>query len=124
MRGLGHDGVVLRAAYPTVPARVDDRLTETGTGLTRPVKALADWSLTHRAAIAEARHAYAQATPTMTSAERSTLMVCGSGRRVVRRCPEPVGGTGPFPGRVEGQDWRSNSPSRAPRTKAFHSAAV
>ncbi len=63
VRRLERDGLVLRTVYPTVPARVDYRLTETGTGLTHLVKALADWSRTHRAVIAEARHAYDRAHP-------------------------------------------------------------
>lgn len=58
VRRLERDGLVLRTAYPTVPAQVDYRLTETGTSLTHLVKALADWSLAHRAAIGEARQAY------------------------------------------------------------------
>ncbi|MFI9788932.1 winged helix-turn-helix transcriptional regulator [Kitasatospora sp. NPDC051984] len=58
VRRLERDGLVLRTVYPTVPAQVDYRLTETGAGLTHLVKALADWSLAHRAVIAEARHAY------------------------------------------------------------------
>ncbi|MFG1951880.1 winged helix-turn-helix transcriptional regulator [Micromonospora sp. NPDC048830] len=41
-----------------LPAQVDYRLTETGASLTHLVKALADWSLAHRAAIAQARQAY------------------------------------------------------------------
>ncbi|WP_410539836.1 winged helix-turn-helix transcriptional regulator [Streptomyces sp. KL2] len=63
VRRLERDGLVLRTVYPTVPAQVDYRLTETGAGLTHLVKALADWSLTHRAAIAEARHRYDRAHP-------------------------------------------------------------
>ena len=58
VRRLERDGLVLRTVYPTVPAQVDYRLTETGAGLTHLVKALADWSLAHRPAIAEARHTY------------------------------------------------------------------
>ncbi|MFJ5552567.1 winged helix-turn-helix transcriptional regulator [Streptomyces sp. NPDC093225] len=58
VRRLERDGLVLRTVYPTVPARVDYRLTDTGAGLTHLVKALADWSLGNRAAIAEARLAY------------------------------------------------------------------
>ena len=49
---------VLHTVYPTVPAQVDYRLTETGASLTHLVRALADWSLIHRAVIAEARHEY------------------------------------------------------------------
>lgn len=58
VRRLERDGLVLRTVYPTVPAQVDYRLTETGSGLTHLVKALTDWSLAHRAAIAEARDRY------------------------------------------------------------------
>ena len=52
------NGLVLRTVYPTVPAQVDYRLTETGTSLTHLVQALADWSLAHRDAISSARHEY------------------------------------------------------------------
>ncbi|MEU7925399.1 helix-turn-helix domain-containing protein [Micromonospora sp. NPDC049801] len=58
VRRLERDGLVLRTVYPSVPAQVDYRLTETGTSLTHLVKALADWSLAHRDVIAEARQAY------------------------------------------------------------------
>ncbi|GGK21798.1 transcriptional regulator [Streptomyces camponoticapitis] len=63
VRRLERDGLVLRTVYPTVPAHVDYRLTETGAGLTHLVKALADWSLAHRAVIAGARHAYDETHP-------------------------------------------------------------
>lgn len=63
VRRLERDGLVLRTVYPTVPARVDYRLTDTGAGLTHLVKALADWSLSHRTAIAEARTAYDRTHP-------------------------------------------------------------
>ena len=58
VRRLERDGLVIRTVYPTVPAQVDYRLTETGASLTHLVQALADWSLTHRGAIAASRHAY------------------------------------------------------------------
>ncbi|MGE9693500.1 MULTISPECIES: winged helix-turn-helix transcriptional regulator [unclassified Streptomyces] len=58
VRRLERDGLVLRTVYPTVPAQVDYRLTETGASLTHLVKALADWSLAHRADIAQARASY------------------------------------------------------------------
>lgn len=58
VRRLERDGLVLRTVYPTVPAQVDYRLTETGESLTHLVKALADWSLEHRAGIARARESY------------------------------------------------------------------
>lgn len=58
VRRLERDGLVLRTVYPTVPAQVDYRLTDTGASLTHLVKALADWSLTHRDEIAAARADY------------------------------------------------------------------
>ncbi|MCO1338368.1 transcriptional regulator [Kocuria polaris] len=64
VRRLERDGLVLRTVYPTVPAQVDYRLTETGASLTHLVKALADWSLAHRHAIAESRAAFDARTAT------------------------------------------------------------
>lgn len=58
VRRLERDGLVIRTVYPTVPAQVDYRLTETGASLTHLVKALAEWSLDHRESIADARRAY------------------------------------------------------------------
>ncbi|MFD6949087.1 HxlR family transcriptional regulator [Nocardiopsis sp. TSRI0078] len=58
VRRLERDGLVLRTVYPTVPAQVDYRLTETGASLIHLVKALADWSLEHRDTVARARRAY------------------------------------------------------------------
>ncbi|MEU9027142.1 helix-turn-helix domain-containing protein [Streptomyces sp. NPDC048383] len=63
VRRLERDGLVVRTVYPTVPAQVDYRLTGTGADLTHLVKALADWSLAHRAEIAEARDTYDRAHP-------------------------------------------------------------
>ncbi|MEG3632450.1 helix-turn-helix domain-containing protein [Micromonospora sp. S2-005] len=58
VRRLERDGLVRRTVYPTVPARVDYRLTETGASLTHLVRALTDWSLQHRTIIAQARQDY------------------------------------------------------------------
>lgn len=58
VRRLERDGLVLRTVYPTVPAQVDYRLTDTGASLTHLVQALADWSLAHRDVIAAARADY------------------------------------------------------------------
>lgn len=58
VRRLERDGLVRRTVYPTVPARVDYRLTDSGASLTHLVKALTDWSLEHRDGIATARAEY------------------------------------------------------------------
>jgi len=63
VRRLERDGLVLRTVYPTVPAQVDYRLTDTGASLTHLVKALADWSLAHRDGIARSRRAYDETHP-------------------------------------------------------------
>ncbi|MES4904752.1 MULTISPECIES: helix-turn-helix domain-containing protein [unclassified Streptomyces] len=63
VRRLERDGLVLRTVYPTVPAQVDYRLTETGASLTHLVKALAEWSLAHRPVITEARSEYDRKHP-------------------------------------------------------------
>jgi DNA-binding HxlR family transcriptional regulator len=63
VRRLERDGLVLRTVYPTVPAQVDYRLTETGASLTHLLKGLAEWSISHRPVIAEARRGYDQTHP-------------------------------------------------------------
>lgn len=63
VRRLERDGLVQRTVYPTVPAQVDYRLTETGASLTHLLEALADWSLSHRPVIAAARERYDRANP-------------------------------------------------------------
>lgn len=58
LRRLERDGLVNRTVYPTVPAQVSYALTDSGARLTHLIKALADWSLAERAAIAGARQRY------------------------------------------------------------------
>ncbi|MCP3821656.1 helix-turn-helix transcriptional regulator [Streptomyces sp. A3M-1-3] len=61
VRRLERDGLVSRTVYPTVPTQVEYELTELGHSLTHLIKALAGWSLDHRAAIAGARRAWDEA---------------------------------------------------------------
>lgn len=61
LRRLERDGLVLRTLYATVPATVTYQLTARGRSLTPLVQQLANWSLQHRAAIAESRQEYDQA---------------------------------------------------------------
>ncbi|MCG7285035.1 helix-turn-helix transcriptional regulator [Cellulomonas sp. ACRRI] len=63
VRRLERDGLLVRTVYPTVPAEVDYRLTESGASLTHLVRALVDWSTEHRQGIAEARATYDRAHP-------------------------------------------------------------
>ncbi|MGW2230658.1 winged helix-turn-helix transcriptional regulator [Streptomyces formicae] len=58
VRRLERDGLVKRTVYPTIPPQVEYELTEMGHSLTHLVKALADWSIAHRPAIAAARASY------------------------------------------------------------------
>jgi len=54
-RRLCRDGLVERTAYATIPPQVEYRLTDLGRSLAAQVVSLADWSRSHRTAIAEAR---------------------------------------------------------------------
>lgn len=63
LRRLERDGLVDRTVYATVPAQVSYALTGSGASLTHLVKALADWSLAQRPAIAASRQAYDDANP-------------------------------------------------------------
>ncbi|MER5182921.1 helix-turn-helix domain-containing protein [Streptomyces sp. NPDC002896] len=58
VRRLERDGLVKRTVHPTIPPQVEYELTEMGRSLTHLVKALADWSIAHREAIAAAREAW------------------------------------------------------------------
>lgn len=58
LRRLERDGLVQRTVYPTVPARVDYRLTTTGASLTDLLHDMAEWSRVHQHAIEIARHRY------------------------------------------------------------------
>lgn len=55
LRGLERDGFVTRTIHPTVPPKVEYRLTELGRDLAAPVRALGDWAMRNRAGVLEAR---------------------------------------------------------------------
>jgi DNA-binding HxlR family transcriptional regulator len=70
LRRLERDGLVARTAVPTVPVSVSYDLTGLGRSLTRLIKQLADWSLEHRDAIAEARRRWSEANPEPSRSRR------------------------------------------------------
>jgi len=47
LRGLERDGLISRHVTPTIPPRVDYELTELGTSLRGPVRALGRWANEH-----------------------------------------------------------------------------
>ena len=61
LKKLEENGLVKRTIFPTVPPRVDYELTPLGLTLTKPIRALLDWTIDNRAAMAETRLAYAKA---------------------------------------------------------------
>jgi DNA-binding HxlR family transcriptional regulator len=58
LRGLERDGMVTRTVYPTIPPRVEYKLTELGCSLLMTVRGLGDWAKQHHHEIAEARRRY------------------------------------------------------------------
>ncbi|MFG2826918.1 winged helix-turn-helix transcriptional regulator [Streptomyces sp. NPDC048434] len=58
LRGLERDGVVDRTVYPTVPPRVDYRLTEAGLALRDTVNGMCAWTRRYLKEIETARHRY------------------------------------------------------------------
>jgi DNA-binding HxlR family transcriptional regulator len=58
LRGLERDGLVVRTVYPTIPPRVEYKLTTLGRTLREPLGAVAEWVRTHRPAIEQAREAF------------------------------------------------------------------
>lgn len=55
LRGLERDGLVTRTVFPTIPPKVEYELTELGSSLVGPLRALAAWGRKNRPAIEEAR---------------------------------------------------------------------
>lgn len=58
LRRLEQDGLVSRTAYPTVPPRVDYRLTELGRSLLVPLDGMVRWAEENHDAVREARRRY------------------------------------------------------------------
>src|SRR5437870_9946274 len=58
LRQLERDGLVQRTVYPTVPPKVEYRLSDFGRTILIPVTALAEWALTYRLDIQAAREAF------------------------------------------------------------------
>jgi DNA-binding HxlR family transcriptional regulator len=58
LRGLERDGLISRHVTPTIPPRVDYELTELGTSLREPVRALGAWALEHIDCIWAAQQRY------------------------------------------------------------------
>lgn len=58
LRTLERDGLVARAVYPTVPPRVEYRLTPLGTQAGQLTSAIADWSVRHAREILTARREF------------------------------------------------------------------
>lgn len=58
LRRLERDGLVLRTHYPTIPPRVEYRLTPLGESLMESIQGIVRWSLQHRDEVAAAREKY------------------------------------------------------------------
>jgi len=58
LRGLERDGFVTRTVFPTIPPRVDYQLTELGTELLTPVRALGEWARQNTTRIRAARERF------------------------------------------------------------------
>jgi DNA-binding HxlR family transcriptional regulator len=70
LRSLERDGLVSRTVYPTSPPRVDYALTGTGRTLTTPMIALAEWAVSQRDAIEEARERFDRRNAAKPAAEK------------------------------------------------------
>jgi DNA-binding HxlR family transcriptional regulator len=61
LRGLERDGLVTRTVTAVIPPRVDYELTELGSSLREPVKALGEWAIEHIACIRSAQQRFDEA---------------------------------------------------------------
>ena len=81
LRGLERDGFITRTIYPTVPPKVEYRLTELGRELAVPVRALGEWAMQNRDRVLAARERFDLA------AETSSATVPEPYRQAVRQGP-------------------------------------
>ncbi len=58
LKTLERDGFVTRTVYPTIPPRVDYELTTLGHSLSEPLGVVAQWAITNRQRIVDARIAF------------------------------------------------------------------
>ena len=58
LRGLERDGLVIRTVTPTVPPRVDYRLSSLGSSLAEPVQRLGSWARDNHETIAAAQRRF------------------------------------------------------------------
>jgi DNA-binding HxlR family transcriptional regulator len=63
LRNLERDGFVTRTVMPATPPQVEYALTDLGSGLLEPVRALAEWTLANADRIEAARRAFAARSP-------------------------------------------------------------
>lgn len=61
LRRLERDGLVARTVFPTVPARVEYELSDTGHSLTDLLRTLAAWGAEHSDVVVESRVAWDRA---------------------------------------------------------------
>jgi DNA-binding HxlR family transcriptional regulator len=67
LRGLERDGYVVRTVYPTVPPKVEYRLTDLGRELAEPVIALGQFAVQNRDRVLAARARFDQAAAGTTA---------------------------------------------------------
>ena len=63
LRQLEYDGLIARKLYPTIPPKVEYRLTALGQSMLKPVGALIDWASANHDAVRAARAAYQPPEP-------------------------------------------------------------
>jgi DNA-binding HxlR family transcriptional regulator len=63
LKGLERDGLVTRTVYPTIPLRVEYKLTDLGRTLRKPIQSLAKWAQENRERIQQSRTRYDARSP-------------------------------------------------------------
>lgn len=88
LRGLERDGLVTRTIFPTIPPRVEYRLTPLGKTLLEPVLGLAAWAEANRSRIQDARDRFDQIAASSGRKPRSAGLHAPSRHRPLRRPAE------------------------------------
>ncbi len=69
LRGMEHDGLLVRRVFAEVPPRVEYELTPLGHSLREPIQAVADWAEAHVQQVMAARDRHDDDTTGRTPAE-------------------------------------------------------
>jgi DNA-binding HxlR family transcriptional regulator len=75
LRNLEHDGILTRTIYPTIPPRVEYKLSERGRSLKRALAPIGAWVLENQTGIEKTRQELAESQPAPSPGRTGSLLI-------------------------------------------------